>query len=138
MIGRPKRKEGESAMIAAPESLRRRLEQERTRLLQELAQLGRQAGPIGDRQAIDQTGYSNHMADEATQTFEMGKDLALERNLRGLLQQVEQALQRMDEGSYGVCEECGGPIGLERLEAVPWANLCVNCRSRLERMRSAR
>lgn len=125
-------------MVTAPESLRRKLEQERERLQRELTQLNRQEGPLGDRTATEQSGYGNHMADDASQTFEMEKDLALERNLRGHLQQVELALRRMDEGTYGVCEECGGTISLERLEAMPWANVCVPCRSRLERGRGGR
>jgi RNA polymerase-binding protein DksA len=48
------------------------------------------------------------------------------------LQEVADALRRMDEGSYGACEECDQPIAFERLEALPWARTCVRCQARLE------
>lgn len=50
------------------------------------------------------------------------------------IEEIEEALQRMEDGSYGVCEECGQPIRLERLYALPTASLCIDCQEKLERV----
>jgi DnaK suppressor protein len=59
--------------------------------------------------------------------------MSLAANSRDLLSQVERALQRLDNGSYGICENCGNPIGKARLQAFPRATLCVSCKQREER-----
>ena len=59
--------------------------------------------------------------------------MSLAANSRDLLSQVERALQRLDNGSYGICENCGNPIGKARLQAFPRATLCVTCKQREER-----
>jgi DnaK suppressor protein len=59
--------------------------------------------------------------------------MSLAANSRDLLSQVERALQRLDDGTYGVCESCGNPIGKARLQAFPRATLCVSCKQREER-----
>lgn len=69
----------------------------------------------------------------ASQVFEQQRDLALrERNAQHLAQ-VEAALRRLDEGTFGACTNCGGPIAPERLEAIPWAALCIECQRRAGR-----
>jgi DnaK suppressor protein len=72
--------------------------------------------------------YSNHPAEVASETFEQEKDLALEMNLRRLLQRTTDALRRFDQGTYGICSDCAQPIPLDRLDAVPQATLCVKCK----------
>jgi DnaK suppressor protein len=59
--------------------------------------------------------------------------MSLAANSRDLLSQVERALQRLDNGTYGTCENCGNPIGKARLQAFPRATLCVTCKQREER-----
>ena len=71
--------------------------------------------------------------DAGSQTFEVQKDFALERNARTLLDGVETALAKLEKGTYGLCERCGKPIPEERLEAIPQATLCVPCKSEVER-----
>ncbi len=106
------------------EKLRMRLEAERERLLTELSQTN-----IVDRKNL---GYSTHMADDATEAFEQAKDLALRQNLERLLDQVENALERFETGTYGLCEQCGKEIDPARLKALPYATLCLSCQQRRE------
>ena len=63
----------------------------------------------------------------ATQVFEQQRDLALRERNEQHLAQVEAALARLDAGTYGACAGCGRPIAPERLEAIPWAALCIDC-----------
>jgi DnaK suppressor protein len=72
-------------------------------------------------------------ADAGAKTFEREHELALTENARELLAASERALARMDEGTFGVCESCGQPIGKARLQAFPRATLCVTCKQREER-----
>jgi DnaK suppressor protein len=71
-------------------------------------------------------GSGDHIADSATETYLRELDEGLEENADHLLEAIEAALVRIEDGSYGVCAVCGGPIGAERLEAVPYATLCID------------
>jgi DnaK suppressor protein len=84
--------------------------------------LGDAVGDAGDDQA-----------DAGAKTFQREHELALTQNARELLELSEHALGRMDEGTFGVCESCGQPIGKARLQAFPRATLCVKCKQREER-----
>jgi DnaK suppressor protein len=75
----------------------------------------------------DHPTSGNHMADDATEVFEQTKNLALKRHLEKMLEQVELAMRRIEKGSYGVCEKCGGLINPERLQVMPSATLCMGC-----------
>lgn len=111
-------------MASKREKLKMRLEAERDRLLTELSQTN-----VMER---DNLGYGNHMADDATEAFEQAKDLALRQNLERLLDQVEDALERFEAGTYGLCERCGKEIDPARLKALPYATLCLPCQQRRE------
>jgi RNA polymerase-binding protein DksA len=78
-------------------------------------------------------GAGDDQADAGTKTFEREHEMSLAANSRDLLSQVERALQRLDDGTYGICESCGNPIGKARLQAFPRATLCVSCKQREER-----
>jgi RNA polymerase-binding protein DksA len=78
-------------------------------------------------------GSGDDQADAGTKTFEREHEMSLAANSRDLLSQVERALQRLDNGTYGMCENCGNPIGKARLQAFPRATLCVTCKQREER-----
>ena len=109
-------------MSAAP-NRRVRLEEQRELLRRELADLG--ADPDLDEVSIDaDPGFS----DRSHSTEERGRVMATTRSLRANLRDVERALVKLDEGSDGRCDRCGGPIGEERLEAIPWAVLCIDCK----------
>lgn len=71
----------------------------------------------------------------ATQVFEQQRDLALRDRTSRALADVEAALRRLDEGTYGTCAGCGRPVGAERLAALPWAALCIDCQRAAGRTR---
>ncbi|MEO3947472.1 TraR/DksA C4-type zinc finger protein [Gorillibacterium sp. CAU 1737] len=70
------------------------------------------------------SSYDNHPADVATEMFERGKDLALNEEAEKQLRRVNEALDRLDQGTYGLCTRCGQPIRYERLEALPATSYC--------------
>ena len=80
---------------------------------------------------VDETGevtaYDNHLGDTATVTYDRELDYTLEENSEQVLADIEAALQRIEDGTYGVCTNCGKQIPLERLEARPWATTCIDC-----------
>jgi RNA polymerase-binding protein DksA len=75
----------------------------------------------------------NHLADTASETYEREMDEGLEEDARGQLREVEEALARIEAGTYGTCAVCGKKIPLERLEAVPWTTLCIDDARKLAR-----
>jgi DnaK suppressor protein len=70
--------------------------------------------------------YDNHPGDVATATFERELDEGLEEGAERRIEQIDSALKRIDDGTYGSCAVCGKPIGEERLRAAPWATLCID------------
>lgn len=71
-------------------------------------------------------GSDNHLGDMATVTFDRELDEGLEEGAQQTLTQIDRALARLDDGTYGTCERCGKPISEERLRARPWATLCID------------
>ncbi|RDV83004.1 TraR/DksA C4-type zinc finger protein [Ammonifex thiophilus] len=111
------------------------LERFRRRLLQEKEELEERAH--SERQSMrEATGElslaDNHPADIGSELFERAKDLALREDALLKLQAIEDALRRLEEGTYGRCESCGAPIPRERLEAVPYTTLCHACKEKQE------
>ncbi len=111
-------------MTVSYEMLRAQLEAERQRLSGELQQFS--------VTSPENLGYSTHMADDASAAFDQARDLALRGTLERRLQQVEGALGRFEDGTFGVCESCGQPIDPARLKALPHAACCLDCQRRLE------
>jgi RNA polymerase-binding protein DksA len=110
---------------------RRRLEDERSRLegvrdtfTEEHLHDESESDSLSELSHLDQ-----HQADVGTETFEREKDLSILERVEAELDDVEHALTRLDDGTYGTCEACGRPIGDERLEAVPAARFCVDDQS---------
>lgn len=105
---------------------RQRLEAEREQTLRRLASL------TGDFEAVvaaslDTNADDEHDPEGATIAFERSQVDAVLRQTRRHLEEIGAALRRLDEGAYGVCEVCGGPIAEERLEARPAARTCIRC-----------
>ncbi len=86
----------------------------------------------GLSELVDERETLPDLADRATQETDRDMSLIMRERDRRLLQEVRQALQRLDNGEYGVCEECGEEIPLPRLKAQPMATLCVGCKQLLE------
>lgn len=81
----------------------------------------------------DLSGYSYHMADVGTDTFEREMELKIASEGSDRMKEIEDALKRMDDKTYGQCELCGESIGKKRLTAVPYARLCIKCKAEQER-----
>jgi RNA polymerase-binding protein DksA len=77
--------------------------------------------------------YDNHLADSATATRNREIDYTLEENAEHVLTAINDALRRIEDGSFGTCGRCGKPIAEERLEAIPYANRCIDCKRLEER-----
>lgn len=84
----------------------------------------------------DLSGYSFHMADQATDNFDREFTLGLASNEQQTLNRIDDALRRMEDGTYGVCESCKKPIPMKRLVAVPYASTCVKCQELEEKKKS--
>ena len=106
--------------------LRSQLENEHKRIMEELNQLEASIRPVEERREGSPFGKRE---EEATESFELEKRLALEKRVRDNLADVERALHKFEEGSYGLCDSCGQPIDPARLEALPQASLCVTCKA---------
>jgi DnaK suppressor protein len=75
----------------------------------------------------------NHLAETATATLDREIDYTLEEHSTQVLVEIDAALARIEAGTYGVCTSCGGEIPVARLEAYPWASLCIDCKRKRER-----
>lgn len=114
------------------DKFRERLEQEQRELQVELQRIeDRTAGR--DRLNSDTAGedFDEPGGDAAQETLERSQAMALGENLREMLENVENALKKLDDGTYGVCDSCGKDIPKGRLELMPSATMCITCRSRL-------
>jgi RNA polymerase-binding protein DksA len=113
------------------EELAQALVRERDRLRRSLRSLEEAARALGESQG-EESDAGGGRADVASDLAEQGMGSALVRLERHRLQAVEDALRRMQQGSYGICEACGEPVGLERLYAEPWARNCIRCARQTE------
>ncbi len=105
--------------------LRAALDDQRENLRKEIIEQG--ADPDSDNAAID---VERGFADSAQSTAERARLISVVKALRTNLRDVERALTKMDLGTYGLCERCGQAISPERLEALPWAILCISCKQK--------
>ena len=110
--------------------LRSRLENEQKRLISELEQLKASVRPANERREGSPFGKRE---EEATETLELETRLALEKSVRDQLAEIEHALSKIENGTYGLCDICGQPIDPARLEALPQANLCLSCKAGQEK-----
>lgn len=110
--------------------LRSRLESEKARLVAELDKMDVNAQPTEVRREGSPFGKRE---EEATESFELEKRLAMEKQLKDQLAVIEHALEKFAEGTYGSCDVCGQPIDPARLEALPQANLCLNCKAKADK-----
>jgi RNA polymerase-binding protein DksA len=108
-------------------SARERIEQAREQLQND------HPGSMTDETGDLVTGsWGDHLGDAATETHDRELDYGLEENADQVLGEIDAALKRIDDGTYGTCVVCGKPIGEERLEARPWATLCIDDQRRRE------
>jgi RNA polymerase-binding transcription factor DksA len=117
-----------------PDDARERLTEEGERL--QRIRSGFDAEHLHDESEDESTSELSHLAqhsaDVASETFEREKDFSILEQVEAELADVDRALRRLDEGTYGTCEACGSPIGDDRLEAMPAARFCVLHQSEAE------
>ena len=110
------------------------LEEERQRVLDAINYLHEETpGSLEDETEEIVGNSDNHLGDTATATLDREIDYSLEENSEHVLRAIDAALQRIEDGTFGTCETCGQPISEERLEAIPYATQCIDCRRKGER-----
>ena len=111
-----------------------RLLAERGKILKEMGHLENTVLKVNQRESAgDLSGYSFHMADVGTDAMEREKAFMFASNEGHLLQEIDHALRKVYRGEFGPCENCGRPITRARLEAMPYARLCLACKEEEER-----
>lgn len=100
---------------------------ERAKLASEIKSLAENASKSPREASGDLSAYTLHMADMAADTYERELSMNIVSSEQELLYQIDDALKRIDDGSYGVCIQCNKPITMSRLKAVPYASMCVAC-----------
>ena len=110
--------------------MRKELDKDVIRLQAEIAST---EADIADLVADSGEGAGDDQADAGSKTFEREHEMSLVNNSRDMLQQTERALARIENGTYGICESCGRPVGKFRLQAFPRATMCMACKQIEER-----
>jgi len=111
------------------QKLKAQLEQERVKIAEGLNHIERDNLNRSQRDASgDLSGYSFHMADMATDNFDREFSLDIASGEQTLLNRIDEALGKIKEGTFGVCENCQKLISMKRLKAVPYAKLCIKCK----------
>jgi len=117
------------------QDLKERLVQERADLQEQYDEIEETTFSAAQSDLSGEMGFDEEYADAGTATFERERDLSLVNNLRDLMERIDKALARIDEGTYGLCARCGRPIEKARLKALPYANLCLQDKQAEERGR---
>ena len=115
--------------------LRERLVEERKDLQAQYDELEESSFSSNQSDLTGEMGFDEEYADAGTATFERERDLSLVNNLRDLIERIDKALVKIDEGTYGLCARCGKPIEKARLKALPYASLCLKDKQAEERVR---
>ena len=106
-------------------------ERARRELLKEQEELKEQLEHL-ETAEYESIGHSSHMAEDGTEAFEQALGVALRRQLEASLEEGGRALEKLDNGVYGICESCGARIDRARLKALPSAGCCITCQTRHE------
>lgn len=115
------------------ERFRKLLLAEKDRVSQSLAKHARIIQHAGEESGPDLSkAHSNHMADQGTDEFQYEATIQFATSEGRYLYHLEEALRRIEDGTYGRCDACGRQIGLERLRALPYTRLCIDCKAKEE------
>jgi RNA polymerase-binding protein DksA len=121
-------------MSVDTQHFKRLLEEERERVRKAIASLhDDHPGSLDEEVEEIESVSDNHLAETATATLDREIDYTLEENSTQVLGEIDAALMRIEDGTYGTCTNCGREIPVERLEAYPWASLCIDCKRESER-----
>jgi RNA polymerase-binding protein DksA len=117
------------------ERLRQKLIDEKQRLRHQADDLSAEAEALAREREAGDTQFDEESGEGDTVNIERERDLLLSATARQVMQEIDDALERIKRNKYGVCKPAGRKIALERLEAIPWAQVCVDCKARAERRR---
>lgn len=110
------------------------IEKRKSELMEDIQHLSSDTMKQSQKDASgDISGYTYHMADVATDNYDREFTMGIASNDRKVLYELEDALKRIDDGSYGTCEECQEAITKTRLKAVPHAKLCIKCQEKKDK-----
>ena len=114
---------------------KKELEEIRQTLLQMKQQLGLSLKSVSDdvKTSEESKGYSQHQADEGTDDFGQTISIEVSSKEQGIVRQIDRAIEKIDEGTYGICDVTGDEIPSKRLEAVPYATMTVSAQEKLEK-----
>jgi DnaK suppressor protein len=110
---------------------KKRLEEERERLEEQIADYERDLEEARLTESSSDRSPDPGNAEASSMKLEYAKELSIEQNTLDLLSKANRALERVDAGTYGICETCGKAIPIERLEVLPYTTLCVECAARV-------
>lgn len=113
------------------ERFKKRLEEEKDRLEDQIADYERDLEEARLTESSSDRSPDPGNAEASSMKLEYAKELSIEQNTLDLLSKANRALERIDDGTYGICETCGKAIPVERLDVLPYSTLCVECASRL-------
>jgi RNA polymerase-binding protein DksA len=114
------------------EKYRRLLFEERERLTADMNDLDSDISGDDTPGQYELADYDNHPADVGTETFIKERDLAVRDNFRDIIGRIDEALDKIERGTYGYCDRCGREISKGRLDAIPHAIYCVDCQDIIE------
>jgi DnaK suppressor protein len=117
------------------QELKAQLLSERKDLEAQYKELEESSFATNQSELTGEMGFDEEYADAGTATFERERDLSLVNNLRDLMERIDKALGKIEDGTYGLCDRCGKPIEKPRLKALPYANLCIKDKQAEERVR---
>ncbi len=100
---------------------------ERARCVNEIKSIAQETSKSPREASGDLSGYTVHMADMAADTYERELSMNIVSTEQEVLYQIDDALKCLDDGSYGICQQCDGAISMSRLKAVPYASMCISC-----------
>lgn len=118
--------------------LRRRLEDRRTQIVSDVSYMADEIRALGIDQDDENGALGNHIAEDGSSVTESERIVVVSEDLQDILAQVNAALERMDEGTYGQCQRCGRSIAAARLEAFPYVAYCIECQALIEREQALR
>lgn len=116
------------------EKLKEKLDVQRKRIVSGIDHIERNMLNKSQRDSSgDLSGYTFHMADQATDNFDTEFSLDLASNEQKFLNEIDAAIKRIDDGTFGACEQCQKPISIKRLQAIPYARFCIKCQEGMEK-----
>lgn len=118
--------------------LRKQLEERKTDIESNVAYMANEIRSIGVDQDDENGSLGNHIADDGSNVTEAERLVTISEDFQELVGQIDAALKRMEDGTYGICLRCGKPIGEARLEAFPYVAYCIECQSIIEREQALR